>query len=59
MNGLQLAAAVKGIQRGVSIVLLTGFGHAGLREGETPEGVDVVISKPVPKPRSAKRSARR
>jgi CheY-like chemotaxis protein len=48
MNGLQLAAAVKELQPNVPIILLTGFGHPGLRNGETPDCVDIVISKPVP-----------
>jgi signal transduction histidine kinase len=48
MSGLHLAAAAREARPDLSVILLTGFGHAGLRDGETPEFVDVVISKPVP-----------
>jgi CheY-like chemotaxis protein len=48
MSGLQLAATVKEMRPDVPIILLTGFGHPGQQSGETPDVVDVVISKPVP-----------
>ncbi len=48
MNGLQLAGVVKEMRQGLPVILLTGFGHAGLKSGDMPPEVDFVLSKPVP-----------
>jgi len=47
MNGEQLAAAAKRLRPDTPIVLLTGFGDLMSDQGEQPEGVDLIVSKPV------------
>jgi signal transduction histidine kinase len=47
MNGTQLAATLKQRAPGIPVVLLTGFGEEMQALGELPEGVDLVIGKPV------------
>jgi CheY-like chemotaxis protein len=47
LNGVQLAAAVKEHTPGARVILLTGFGDEMLAAGEVPEGVDLVLSKPI------------
>jgi signal transduction histidine kinase len=46
MNGDQLAAAVKAINPEMPVVLLTGFGDLMTDAGESPAGVDLIVSKP-------------
>ncbi len=46
MNGDELAVAVKQHRPNVPVVLLTGFGELMKADGEKPEGVDAIISKP-------------
>jgi CheY-like chemotaxis protein len=46
MNGDQLAIEVKRLKPGQPLILLTGFGDLMNGEGEQPEGVDLVVSKP-------------
>ncbi len=47
MNGGQLAGAVKAISPNTPVILLTGFGDEMLAMGGRPEGVDLVLGKPV------------
>ena len=47
MNGEQLAVAAKRMRPDTPIVLLTGFGDVMDAEGDRPEGVDMIVSKPV------------
>ena len=47
MSGEQLAAAAKRLRPETPIVLLTGFGDLMSDQGEQPEGVDLILSKPV------------
>jgi PAS domain S-box-containing protein len=47
MNGDQLAAAVKEIAPRTPVILVTGFGDMMQANGERPDGVDLVVSKPV------------
>jgi CheY-like chemotaxis protein len=47
MNGDQLAAAVRLARPDLKIILLTGFGEVMAAQGEVPEHVDLVVSKPV------------
>ncbi len=47
MGGDQLAAAVKGLNPHLAVVLMTGFGELMNAAGECPAGVDVVVGKPV------------
>jgi len=46
MSGAQLAAAAKRLHPRTGVVLVSGFG-ALLADAERPEGVDVVVAKPV------------
>ena len=46
LNGDELALAVKQLKPGIPVVLLTGFGELMNAEGERPEGVDIIVSKP-------------
>ncbi len=46
MGGLELAKAVKALHPGTPVILLTGFGDTMHAHGVTPEGVDLVLSKP-------------
>jgi CheY-like chemotaxis protein len=47
LNGQQLAAAVKSTHPKVPVILLTGFGDEIQAAGQLPEGIDLVVSKPV------------
>jgi CheY-like chemotaxis protein len=47
LNGVQLAAEVKKHTPGARVILLTGFGDEMQAAGALPEGVDLVLSKPV------------
>jgi len=47
MNGIQLAVAAKGFRPETPVILLTGFGEVMEDQGEHPEGVDLILSKPV------------
>ena len=49
LSGVQLAAAVRGMQAGFPIILMTGFGPGGMGNDEEPEGINVIIRKPVPR----------
>jgi PAS domain S-box-containing protein len=46
VDGRTVAAAVKSLASEVAVVLLTGWGHRLLADGEQPEHVDRVLSKP-------------
>jgi CheY-like chemotaxis protein len=46
MSGDQLATKVKALNPLVPVILLTGFGDLMNAEGEKPQGVDAVASKP-------------
>jgi CheY-like chemotaxis protein len=47
MGGDELAARIRAITPHRPIAMLTGFGDLMIADGERPEGVDLVISKPV------------
>jgi FixJ family two-component response regulator len=47
MSGDQLALMAKRVASHVPILMLTGFGDFMIGADERPEGVDVVVSKPV------------
>ncbi|MCC6446706.1 MAG: PAS domain S-box protein [Armatimonadetes bacterium] len=47
MNGDQLAAAIKSLSPGTPVILLTGFGDFMIAADDRPEGVDIVLSKPI------------
>ena len=47
MNGDQLAAAVRLARPEIRIILLTGFGEVMAAQGERPDHIDLVLSKPV------------
>ncbi|HMI31999.1 MAG TPA: ATP-binding protein, partial [Candidatus Limnocylindrales bacterium] len=47
MSGDQLAAAAKRIHPDTPVMLLTGFGELMADHGERPEGVDLIVSKPI------------
>jgi CheY-like chemotaxis protein len=47
MSGDQLAVAIKKAAPDKAIIMLTGFGDLMIAAGTHPEGVDVVLSKPV------------
>jgi signal transduction histidine kinase len=47
MSGVQLAQALKAQSPGLPVILLTGFGEEMQAKGQHPEGVDVVMGKPV------------
>jgi len=46
IDGRKVAAAVKGMSAVTPVILLTGWGHRLQAEGEVPENVDRVLSKP-------------
>jgi signal transduction histidine kinase len=46
MNGDELAREVKKRDPNIPVLLLTGYGDLMTSEGEKPEGVDAIISKP-------------
>jgi len=47
MSGDQLAVAAKRLSPETPVLLLTGFGELMADQGERPEGVDLIVSKPV------------
>lgn len=47
MNGIQLAAALRGSRAGHPVILVTGFAAGSLAGNEESEGVDLVMRKPV------------
>jgi CheY-like chemotaxis protein len=47
MNGDRLTAAVKRTTPETPVIMLTGFGEVMKDKGELPEGVDMILSKPV------------
>jgi signal transduction histidine kinase len=47
MSGDQLAAAIKRASPQTPVIMLTGFGEFMNAAGERPEGVDLIVSKPV------------
>lgn len=47
MSGEQLGREVKILQPGVAVILLTGFGEEMKASGTMPEGVDMIVGKPV------------
>ena len=47
MSGDQLAVAAKRLRPETPIVLLTGFGDVMGDHDERPEGVDLIVSKPI------------
>jgi ligand-binding sensor domain-containing protein/signal transduction histidine kinase/CheY-like chemotaxis protein len=47
MSGDQVARAAKSRRAGLPVILLTGFGSLMNASGERPEGIDVVLGKPV------------
>jgi two-component system cell cycle sensor histidine kinase/response regulator CckA len=47
MSGEQLARAVKKTKAGLPVILLTGFGEEIKAQGKPPEGIDLVVGKPV------------
>lgn len=47
MGGDQLAAMVKEVAPATPVVLLTGFGDLMNAAGEKPDGVDLVVKKPI------------
>jgi CheY-like chemotaxis protein/anti-sigma regulatory factor (Ser/Thr protein kinase) len=49
MNGVQLAAAVRERRAGQPVILVTGFAAGGMGEDEEPDGVNLVMRKPVPR----------
>jgi signal transduction histidine kinase len=46
MNGDYLASAIKAKRPSTRVILLTGFGEATNAQGEKPNAVDLVLSKP-------------
>lgn len=47
MNGSQVAAAVKALNSEIAVILLTGFGDEMQANGQIPNEIDLVVSKPV------------
>ncbi len=47
MNGEQLARRVKAHRAGTPVILLTGFGDEMKAMGTLPEGIDMIVAKPV------------
>jgi PAS domain S-box-containing protein len=46
IDGRKVAATVKGMSSSTPVIMLTGWGHRLKAEGEVPESVDRVLSKP-------------
>jgi CheY-like chemotaxis protein len=49
LSGVQLAAAVREMQAGFPIILMTGFAVGGMGNDEEPADINVIIRKPVPR----------
>jgi DNA-binding NtrC family response regulator len=47
MSGDHLAAAIKNVAPETPVILITGFGELMNATGERPDGVEVVLGKPV------------
>ncbi len=47
MSGREVAVSAKASVPGIKVVLLTGWGEKLRSTGDTPEGVDLILSKPV------------
>ena len=47
LSGTQLAVLTKAERAGVPVILLTGFGDEMQAAGQLPEGIDLVVSKPI------------
>jgi CheY-like chemotaxis protein len=47
LNGTQLAVAIKAVCPDTPVILLTGFGDEMQASGQSPEGIDLVVSKPI------------
>jgi DNA-binding NtrC family response regulator len=47
MSGDQLAIAIKQVAPEMPVILITGFGELMNATGERPEGVEIVLGKPV------------
>lgn len=47
LNGDQVACAIKQRSPGKPVILLTGFGDVMNAVGETPAGVDLILTKPI------------
>ena len=48
MTGLQLGVCLKGLYNNLPILMVTGFaGSASLSTGDMPQGVDLIVEKPV------------
>jgi len=45
-DGRKVAAAIKAARPGIPVVLLTGWGQRMQAEGEKPEHIDLILSKP-------------
>ena len=48
MSGSELAAEFKKIRPAIPVIMLTGFGDILKESGSKPEGVDFILSKPMP-----------
>jgi PAS domain S-box-containing protein len=46
IDGRQVAAAIRAIQASVPVILLTGWGHRLIAEGDVPPHVNLVLNKP-------------
>jgi len=46
IDGRRVAAAIKGISSSTPVIMLTGWGHRLMAEGDIPRDVDRVLSKP-------------
>lgn len=46
VDGRQVAGFVKGVSPSTPVILLTGWGHRLMTEGDLPEHVDILLSKP-------------
>ena len=47
MNGVQMVAGIRRLNRDVPIILLSGYGDIMRASGDHPEGVTLVLAKPV------------
>lgn len=47
MSGEQFAKAVKNLRPDTAVILLTGFGEEMKASGSLPEGIDMILGKPV------------
>jgi len=47
MSGDDVAKIIKKVQPDIAVLLVTGFGEIMRNAGESPEGVDAILSKPV------------